>query len=184
MWNIGSYSPQSLTRVLASMLCSTKFWGFCWDSQFTVESVQALSCGPSPYEVGRDAPTLEETLVSGSLSSILPPTILKHEMTRSPFNQYPRLPALQIFFCISFLNNFFCCGIDGFVCLFLKREGYRNDTEGFLGDLIVKTSSSTAGGEGLMPNWGAEIPPPLRPKKKQNMKQKQDCNKFSKNGSY
>ena len=67
-----------------------------------------------------------------------------------------------------------------FVCLFvLEREGYRNDTGGFIGDPMVKTSSSTAGGQGLMPNW-AEIPHALRPKK-QNKKQKQYCNKFSKN---
>ena len=40
-----------------------------------------------------------------------------------------------------------------FVCLFvLEREGYRNDTGGFIGDPMVKTSSSTAGGQGLMPN--------------------------------
>ena len=44
---------------------------------------------------------------------------------------------------------------------------------------MVKTSSSNAGGVGLIPNWGAKIPCASQPKK-QNIKQKQYCNNFNK----
>ena len=45
---------------------------------------------------------------------------------------------------------------------------------------MVKTSSN-AEGTGLTPDEGTKIPPALWPKKKkQNMKQKQYCNKFNK----
>ena len=43
---------------------------------------------------------------------------------------------------------------------------------------MVKTLPSNAGGVGLLPGWGAKIPHALWPKK-QNIKQKQYCNKFS-----
>ena len=49
----------------------------------------------------------------------------------------------------------------------------------FLGGTEVKTSSSTAGAEGLIPDQGAKIPYTLWPKT-QTIKQKQGCNKFSK----
>ena len=46
---------------------------------------------------------------------------------------------------------------------------------------MVKTSpSNNAGGEGSLPGRGAKILHASRPKKKQNMKQKQYCNKFNK----
>ena len=44
---------------------------------------------------------------------------------------------------------------------------------------MVKTSSN-AEGTGLTPDEGTKIPLALWPKKKQNMKQKQYCNKFNK----
>ena len=56
----------------------------------------------------------------------------------------------------------------------------------FPGGPGVKTSPSNAGGEGLIPGRGAKIPHASRPKK-QNIKQKQHCNKFNedfKNGPY
>ena len=48
----------------------------------------------------------------------------------------------------------------------------------FLGDTVVKSSASNAGGTGSIPGWGAEIPHASRPRD-QTMKQKQYCNKFS-----
>ena len=44
---------------------------------------------------------------------------------------------------------------------------------------MVKTSSFNAGGAGLIPNQGAKIPHASQ-SKNQNIKQKQYCNKFSK----
>ena len=44
---------------------------------------------------------------------------------------------------------------------------------------MVQTSPSNAKGAGLIPGQGAKIPHALGPKN-QNMKQKQCCNKFSK----
>ena len=49
----------------------------------------------------------------------------------------------------------------------------------FAGGPVVKTSSSNAGVVGSIPGWGAKIPHAQRPKN-QNIKQKQYCNKFSK----
>ena len=49
----------------------------------------------------------------------------------------------------------------------------------FPGSPVVKTMPSNAGGAGSIPGWGAKIPHALQPKK-QNIKQKQDCNKFNK----
>ena len=51
---------------------------------------------------------------------------------------------------------------------------------------MVKTSPSNAGGMGSIPGRGAKIPHALGPKK-QNIKQKQYCNKFNedfKNGPH
>ena len=47
---------------------------------------------------------------------------------------------------------------------------------------MVKTSPSNAGGVGLIPDQGAKIPHASQPKKKkkENIKQKQYCNKFNK----
>ena len=45
---------------------------------------------------------------------------------------------------------------------------------------MVKTLPSCAGPAGLIPGRGAEIPHPPHGQKNQNMKQKQYCNKFSK----
>ena len=44
---------------------------------------------------------------------------------------------------------------------------------------MVGTLPSNAGGEGLIPDWGAKVPHDLRPKN-QNIKQKEYCNKFNK----
>ena len=44
---------------------------------------------------------------------------------------------------------------------------------------VVKTSLSNTRGEGSVPGQGPKIPQASWPKK-QNMKQKQDCNKFNK----
>ena len=44
---------------------------------------------------------------------------------------------------------------------------------------MVKTSPSSEGGAGSIPGWGAKIPHASRTKN-QNIKQKQYCNKFSK----
>ena len=49
----------------------------------------------------------------------------------------------------------------------------------FLGSPVVKTLPSNAGGVGSIPGWGAKIPHASGPKN-QNIKQKQDCNKFNK----
>ena len=49
----------------------------------------------------------------------------------------------------------------------------------FPGSPVVKTSSSNAGGAGSIPGQGAKIPHASGPKN-QNIKQKQYCNKFSK----
>ena len=45
---------------------------------------------------------------------------------------------------------------------------------------MVKTSPSKAGGVGSIPGHGANTPHALEAKKKQNIKQKQYCNKFNK----
>ena len=44
---------------------------------------------------------------------------------------------------------------------------------------MVKTSPSNAGGVGSIPGWGAKTPHVSGPKN-QNIKQKQNCNKFNK----
>ena len=44
---------------------------------------------------------------------------------------------------------------------------------------MVKTSPSNAGGEGLIPGWGAKIPN-VSWSKNQNINQKQYCDKFNK----
>ena len=49
----------------------------------------------------------------------------------------------------------------------------------FPGSPVVKTSPSTAGVVGSIPGWGAKVPHALG-SKKQNIKQKQYCNKFNK----
>ena len=49
----------------------------------------------------------------------------------------------------------------------------------FPGSPVVKTLPSNAGGEGSIPGQGAKIPHASWPKK-QNIKQKQFCNKFNK----
>ena len=49
----------------------------------------------------------------------------------------------------------------------------------FPGGPVVKTSPSSAGGVGSIPDRGAKIPHAPRPKN-QNRKQKQYCNKFNK----
>ena len=49
----------------------------------------------------------------------------------------------------------------------------------FLGSPVVKTLPSNAGGVGSIPGWGAKVPHASGPKN-QNIKQKQDCNKFNK----
>ena len=43
---------------------------------------------------------------------------------------------------------------------------------------VVKTLPSNAGGTSSIPGWGAEVPHASQ--SKQNKKQKQSCNKFSK----
>ena len=55
----------------------------------------------------------------------------------------------------------------------------RSDCRDFPGGPVVKTSPSDAGGEGLIPGRGAEIPHASWPKN-QNIKQKQCGNKFNK----
>ena len=58
--------------------------------------------------------------------------------------------------------------------------GEKKNSTDFPGFLMVKTSSN-AEGTGLTPDEGTKIPPALwQKKKKQNMKQKQYCNKFNK----
>ena len=59
----------------------------------------------------------------------------------------------------------------------------------FSGGPVDKTLSSNSRNTGLIPGQGAKTPPALQPKKKkQNIKQKQYCNKFNKkdfkNGPY
>ena len=77
----------------------------------------------------------------------------------------------------------------------MKDPGERQATESqtedlerdFPGGPVVKTSPSTAGGAGLIPDWGAKIPHASRRPKTQNIKQKQYCNKFNedfKNGPH
>ena len=51
--------------------------------------------------------------------------------------------------------------------------------ENFPGSPVVKTSPSNAGGAGSIPGQEAKIPHASR-SKKQNIKQKQYCNKFNK----
>ena len=50
----------------------------------------------------------------------------------------------------------------------------------FPGGPVVKTSPFKARGVGSIPGWKAKIPNALRPKKLQNVKQKQYCNKVHK----
>ena len=64
--------------------------------------------------------------------------------------------------------------------------GSRNPSEDFPGSPVVKTLPSNGGGAGSNPGQGAKIPHAWRPKK-QNIKQKQYCNKFNndfKNGPH
>ena len=49
----------------------------------------------------------------------------------------------------------------------------------FPGGPVVKTSPSNAGVVGLIPGWGTKIPH-ASGSKSQNIKQKQNCDKFSK----
>ena len=49
----------------------------------------------------------------------------------------------------------------------------------FPGGPVVKTSPSNAGGVGSIPCWGTKMPCDLW-QKKQNIRQKQYCNKFNK----
>ena len=51
---------------------------------------------------------------------------------------------------------------------------------GFPGGIVVKTLSFNAVGAGSIPGLGAKIPHTKWPKKSQNIKQKQYCNKFNK----
>ena len=46
--------------------------------------------------------------------------------------------------------------------------------------MVVKAWPSKAGNAGSVSGWGAKIPRASWPKKKQNIKQKQYCNKFNK----
>ena len=46
------------------------------------------------------------------------------------------------------------------------KEKYGKTCQGFPGGPVVKTSSSNAGDEGLIPSWGTKIPHASRPKKK------------------
>ena len=67
--------------------------------------------------------------------------------------------------------------------LFLIKKYYLGD---FPSSPVVKTLPSNAGGAGSIPGGGGKIPHASWPKK-QNMKQKQYCNKFNKdfkNGPY
>ena len=58
----------------------------------------------------------------------------------------------------------------------MRRNTHDRD---FPGGPVVKTLPSSAGGVGLIPDWGTKIPHALRPRN-QNIKQKQYCNKFNK----
>ena len=57
--------------------------------------------------------------------------------------------------------------------------GFRHGFWDFPGSPVVKILPSNAGGEGSLPGQEAKIPHALWPKK-QNVKQKQYCNKFNK----
>ena len=61
-----------------------------------------------------------------------------------------------------------CCG--------LEKNGLPRDFPGGPG---LKTSPSSAEGAGSIPGWGSKTPHVSQPKS-QNIKQKQYCNKFSK----
>ena len=50
----------------------------------------------------------------------------------------------------------------------------------FPGGPEVKTSPSNVGDVGSTPGWAAKTPHASQPKKIQNLKQKQNCNKFNK----
>ena len=50
----------------------------------------------------------------------------------------------------------------------------------FPGSPVVKTLPSNAGGVGSIPGQGAKITHASQPEKPKNIKQKQYCNKFSK----
>ena len=58
----------------------------------------------------------------------------------------------------------------------------RQKLQDFPGDLVVKTLSSTAGGVGSIPDQWAKIPygKGKHKRKKENIKQKEYCNKFNK----
>ena len=56
---------------------------------------------------------------------------------------------------------------------------FKNLLRDFPGGPVVKTSPSNAGGASLIPGWGAKIPH-ASGSKKQNIRQKQYCNKFNK----
>ena len=56
------------------------------------------------------------------------------------------------------------------------RKGYHGD---FPGGPVVKTLPSSAEGVGLIPDWEDKIPHASRPKKDQNIKQKQYYNKLN-----
>ena len=55
----------------------------------------------------------------------------------------------------------------------------KSKLRGFPGGPEVKTLSSNAGGEGLIPGWRAKLSHALGPKN-QNVRQKQYCKKFNK----
>ena len=57
-------------------------------------------------------------------------------------------------------------------------ENLKSRDGDFPGSLVVKTSPSSVGGAGLIHGQGDKIPYFLQPKS-QNMKQKQDYNKFN-----
>ena len=60
------------------------------------------------------------------------------------------------------------------------NEAIKNkESRDFPGSPVVKTLPSNAGGVGLIPGWGTEIPHVSHPKKKKS-KHKQYCNKFNK----
>jgi len=50
----------------------------------------------------------------------------------------------------------------------------------FPGGPVVETLPSNTEDAGMIPGWGAKLPHVLWPKNQQNIKQKQDCNKFNK----
>ena len=61
----------------------------------------------------------------------------------------------------------------------IAAEMYNQDVNGdFPGSPLVKTPPSKVGGEGLVPGLGNKIPHASQPKI-QNIKQKQQCNKFN-----